>query len=80
MFTTGKSYSRKVEPYCHQKKKGRGLGRKKNDSNGCFMRMMIKMLYIWRFYNLKNTFTYTMTVDLPRNPMKFGYYSNFISE
>ena len=29
MFTTGKSYLRKVELYSHPKKKGRGLGRKK---------------------------------------------------
>ena len=55
MFTTGKSYSWKVELYC-QRKKGRGLGRKKNDSNGCFMQMMMKMLLYMEVLQLKKHF------------------------
>ena len=56
MFTTGKSYSRKVEQYCHRKKKGRGLGRKKQWRNGCFMQMMMKMLLFMEVLQLKKHF------------------------
>ena len=56
MFTTGKYYSRKVEQYCHRKKKGRGLGRKKQWRNGCFMQMMMKMLLFMEVLQLKKHF------------------------
>ena len=56
MFTTGKSYLRKWNyTPIRRRKAGVWVG-KKNDSNGCFIQMMMKMLLYMEVLQLKKHF------------------------
>lgn len=61
MFTTGKILFKESGTILPSEEEGRGLGRKKkNDSNGCFMRMMMKMLLYMEVLQLKKHFSHTL--------------------